>query len=129
MIDDPFYDDDEEEVMDKKEETVPSAQPAEEQPPAECPNCAETRKQMEEYKIGWQRALADYQNLQKETAARRAELVSMSEQQILEDFIPVYDNFKKAFSAKGDGEWSKEQESWVVGIQYIRKQFADILKK
>jgi molecular chaperone GrpE len=41
----------------------------------------------------------------------------------------VYDNFKKAFDAKSEGAWSKEQESWVVGIQYIRKQFADILKK
>jgi molecular chaperone GrpE len=131
MIDDPMYDDEEEEVV-QSPTTQPASEPAAQPPteqPAECANCADLKKQMEEYKIGWQRALADYQNLQKETAARRAELVSLSEQQIVEDFIPVYDNFKKAFDAKGTGEWSKEQESWVVGIQYIRKQFADILKK
>lgn len=129
MIDDPFYDDDEEVVEEKKPE---ANDPHNSEPlptPAECANCAGFKKEMEEYKIGWQRALADYQNLQKETAARRAELVSMSEQQILEDFIPVYDNFKKAFDAKDQGTWTKEQEGWIVGISYIRKQFADILKK
>lgn len=95
-------------------------------------------KQCAEYKHSWQRALADYQNLQKETAARRAEWASMSEQQIVEEFIPVYDNFKKAFGVKEQGAWSKEpsfaeatagrQDSWVRGIEYIKKQFSDVLK-
>ncbi len=127
MIKDTFVDD-EEENQENNQPIPEQAAPAPEQS-AECVNCPEMKKQLEEYKLGWQRALADYQNLQKETAARRAELVSMSEQQILEDFIPVYDNFKKAFDAKSDGAWSPEQESWVIGIQYIRKQFADILKQ
>lgn len=85
-------------------------------------------EQCEEYKVGWQRALADYQNLQKETAARRSEWAQMSKVQILEDFIPVYDNFKKAFASKKQEGWSKEQESWAMGIQFIMKQFGDVLK-
>lgn len=80
-----------------------------------------------EYKQGWQRALADYQNLQKEVAARRAELVQMSEQQILEEFIPVYDNFKLAYRLQTT-DYSPEQQKWVDGIGYIMKQFGDILK-
>ncbi|KKU11761.1 MAG: Protein GrpE [Parcubacteria group bacterium GW2011_GWC2_45_7] len=75
-------------------------------------------KQCAEYKLGWQRAVADYQNLQKEIASRRAELVSMSEQQILEEFIPVYDNFKKAFSLKPASE-GKQTQSWINGIGFI----------
>ncbi len=89
------------------------------------------QKQMEEYKLGWQRALADYQNLQKETAARRAELVSMSEQQIVEEFIPVYDNFKKAYSFHpevDDSAEGKKIQNWITGISFIMKQFGDVLK-
>lgn len=82
----------------------------------------------EEYKLGWQRALADYQNLQKETTTRRAEWAQMSKLQILEDFIPVYDNFKKAFASKKQDGWNKEQENWAMGIQFIMKQFGDVLK-
>ncbi len=96
--------------------------------PAECPNCAQCQVEMQEYKTNWQRATADYQNLQKETATRRAEWASLSEQTILEEFIPVYDNFKKAFASKEQGTWNKEQESWVTGIGYIKKQFGDVLK-
>jgi len=81
-----------------------------------------------DYKDQWLRAQADYANLQKETAAKRSEWASMSEWQILEEFIPVYDNFKKAFSMNIDGE-DKQWESWKQGIGYIMKQFGDILKQ
>ena len=84
-------------------------------------------KECSDYKLGWQRAVADYQNLQKETAARRSEWASLSEQTILEEFIPVYDNFKKAFGSKQTTD-NRQQESWVQGIEYIKKQFRDILK-
>lgn len=86
------------------------------------------RQQVEEYKLGWQRALADYKNLQKETNEKKSEWAHMSEQFILEEFIPVYDNFKKAFVCKDQGTWTKEQENWIMGIKYIMKQFWDVLK-
>lgn len=80
-----------------------------------------------EYKQGWQRALADYQNLQKEVAARRVELVRMSELQILEEFIPVYEHLKLAFRLQ-TSDFSPEQQKWADGIGYIMKQFGEILK-
>ncbi|MFA6105208.1 MAG: nucleotide exchange factor GrpE [Patescibacteria group bacterium] len=85
--------------------------------------------QSAEYKLGWQRAMADYQNLKKETEARRAEWVQMSEQQILEEFIPVYDHFKTAFYHHPDlnGD-QKNIKNWIDGIGYIMKQFGDVLK-
>lgn len=84
-------------------------------------------EQLAEYKAGWQRAQADYANLQKEMEHKRSELVMWSERQILEEFIPVFDNFKKAFASK-QNEWEKEQENWVKGIEYIMKQFDSVLK-
>lgn len=84
------------------------------------------KEQCEQYKSGWLRAQADYQNLQKEIENRRSEWIKMSEVQILEDFIPVYDNFKKAFGHEvKDGQW----ENWKKGIEYIMKQFGDILNQ
>ncbi len=85
----------------------------------------------DEYKAGWQRALADYKNLQKEVNDKKSEWAHMSEQFILEEFIPVYDNFKKAFSHHPDlnaDEASKKIKNWIDGIGYIQKQFWDVLK-
>jgi molecular chaperone GrpE len=76
----------------------------------------------EDYKSKWMRALSDYQNLQKETALQRGEWIRMSELQIIEEFLPVYSNFKKAFAA------GTEQSGWAKGIEYIMKQFGDVLK-
>lgn len=92
-----------------------------------CADCEPLRKQVDEYKSGWQRAHADYQNLVRETNEKRGEWVRMSELQILEEFIPVYDNFKKAFSYQpAEGE-EKKWQNWSQGIGYIMKQFADII--
>lgn len=82
----------------------------------------------DEYKIGWQRAVADYQNLQKETSTRRQEWIAMSKQQIIEDFIPVYDNFKKAFSHHPEVKDQKQVQNWIDGIGHIQRQFQEVLK-
>lgn len=83
---------------------------------------------------GWKRAVADYQNLQKEISEQKREWAIMSERQILEEFIPVYDNFKKAFAHEivagenDDPELTKKWSGWKKGIEYIMKQFGDVLK-
>ena len=88
--------------------------------------------QCAEYKQGWQRAVADYKNLQKETSERRQMLFEMSEQQILEEFVPVYDNFKKAFAhhpiLQETDETHKQVQNWINGIGHIQRQFAEVMK-
>src|SRR3989344_8285927 len=88
------------------------------------------KSEAEEYKANWQRALADYRNLQKETAAMRSQWAQMSEENILQNFIPVYENFKKAFNASlpAGGDNEKQWQGWKQGIEYIMKQFGDVLK-
>lgn len=97
-----------------------------------CKKCENLKKESEEYKLGWQRALADYNNLQKETKSRMSEWIQMSELQILEEFIPVYDNFKKAFAHHPELDTTTEEgkriKNWVDGIGYIMKQFGEVLK-
>jgi len=88
----------------------------------ECRKCEEMKKEREEYKAGWQRALADYKNLQKEISERRAEWIQMSERQILEEFIPVYDHLKMSVMGVN------EENLWVEGVKHVLRQFAEILK-
>ena len=55
---------------------------------------------------------------------------------MLEEFIPVYDNFKKAFvsvpnvveESQTESSDGKKWLNWSQGIGYIMKQFGDILK-
>jgi len=83
-----------------------------------------------DYKDNWLRAQADYQNLQKEVSDQRAQWAKMSELQILQEFVPVFENFKKAFAhgtESGEEMTQKQWENWQKGIEYIKKQFSDIL--
>lgn len=90
-----------------------------------CKNCEKQEKESEEYKIGWQRALADYKNLQTEIEKRKGEWIKMSEAQIVEEFLPVYENLKTVLKAP---EVKESSDAWVEGVKYTAKQFAEILK-
>ena len=69
------------------------------------------------------------QNLQKEVSLQRAEWVRMSEAQILEEFLPVYSNFRKAFSQPVSATAAPGKlDGWAKGIEYIMKQFGDVLR-
>jgi molecular chaperone GrpE len=98
-----------------------------------CADCEKHKAEADEFKSGWQRALADYKNLQNEIAARRSEWAQMSERQILDEFIPVYENFKIAFYHHPEldeaDEKHKNFKNWIDGIGYIMKQFAEIFKQ
>ncbi len=112
---------DEQNLQDENQEAeVVSASP--------CENCQKCKVEAEEYKSGWQRALADYKNLQKESADMRSVWAKASEQYILDEFIPVYENFKKAFSHKENLNEESGWKQWAEGIGHIKKQFGDILK-
>jgi len=92
-----------------------------------CKDCVKYKQEAEEYKSGWQRALADYKNLQREVSERRGEWARLSEQQVLEEFIPVYDHLRMAIQ----GVKNKEQginDPWVDGVNHVLRQFAEILK-
>ncbi len=115
---------DEAQIQDENQEQIQ----AENNKSADCPNCEHLKAEAAEYKTGWQRALADYKNLQKESADMRGVWAKASEQYILEEFVPVYENFKKAFAHKDAMTDEKSWKQWADGIGYIQKQFGDILK-
>ncbi|NBP56779.1 nucleotide exchange factor GrpE [bacterium] len=74
--------------------------------------------------VGWQRAQADYQNLKKESEQARIDSIKLSNKALIENFIPVFDNF--AIATKHLPE-DLQNNNWVQGIVYIHKQLQDIL--
>ena len=75
-----------------------------------------------EYK--WKRALADYQNLQKETAKEKAEFVKFANSAILMEILPVYENLKISLEHADENN----HDAWLKGIKHVIKQFENILK-
>ncbi len=84
------------------------------------------RKEKEEYLTGWQRAKADYVNLQKDEASKLKDIRSFVTTRLVEDLLPALDSFDMAFSNKE--AWEKVDENWRNGVEYIHKQFDQVLE-
>jgi len=88
-----------------------------------CKSCEKHKKEALDYKQGWQRALADYKNLQDEFSGKKQDWIKMSELEIVEEFLPVYENLKLATQGlKADGN------PWLEGVNHVIRQFSEILK-
>ncbi|MEK7189977.1 MAG: nucleotide exchange factor GrpE [Patescibacteria group bacterium] len=83
----------------------------------------------ENYLANWKRALADYDNLKRETTREKAEMVKFAQAMSAMNFIEVYDNYKKALAHKPNAADSKSVEQWFVGVEHIKKQFVETLKQ
>ena len=78
-----------------------------------------------DYKNMYLRALADYDNLKKETAKDRAEFVNFANANLLLELLPIMDNFNAAFNMIPPAE---EKNAWVIGLGHIKKQLGDFLQ-
>jgi len=78
----------------------------------------------ESWEHQYKRALADYQNLLKQTAKDREEFVKYVLSDFLQDILPVYDHLKVSISGLKDED---KDNPWVEGVRHVLKQFKDIL--
>ena len=78
------------------------------------------RKEKEEYLTGWQRAKADYVNLQKELDLVRINISIITKEKMVEKLLPVLDSFEMAFLNKD--HWDKIDKDWQNGITSIYQQ-------
>jgi molecular chaperone GrpE len=93
----------------------------------------ELQKKVEEYLAGWQRAKADYENLEKQAIKEKAELIKNAGTEMVISLLPILDNFSKAFEHKpGLGSCSDEEKKnltqWFEGVDNIYRQFADVFR-
>jgi len=80
-----------------------------------------------EIEASWKRALADYQNLQKDVARERVEMGQYATLRVVERFLPVFDNFHVAVSHMPKTE-DKTVLNWALGVGFIQKQIDDAMK-
>jgi molecular chaperone GrpE len=83
------------------------------------------RREKEEYLTGWQRAKADYINLQKELEQTRINSSILTKEKMVEKLLPAFDSFEMAFANKE--HWEKLDKEWQNGIKSIHKQFTSSL--
>ncbi|PIR06946.1 MAG: nucleotide exchange factor GrpE [Candidatus Komeilibacteria bacterium CG11_big_fil_rev_8_21_14_0_20_36_20] len=81
-------------------------------------------KQVAENLAGWQKALADYQNLQKETAKQMAGLSVFQTNVLILEILPVFDNYRIALQHIPKAE---QQSSWAIGLEHILKMWESFL--
>jgi molecular chaperone GrpE len=85
------------------------------------------RKEKEEYLTGWQRAKADYINLQKELDGVRISSGIFAKESMAEKLFPALDSFDMAISDKI--HWEKIDKDWQNGILSIQQQLFSGLEK
>ncbi len=89
-----------------------------------------SRKDLEqqagEHLAGWQKALADYQNLQKETQTRMANFKDLNTSSLVLEILPIFDNYQVAVTHIPADQ---QQESWAVGLQHILQMWQTFLEE
>ncbi|HCC22124.1 nucleotide exchange factor GrpE [Candidatus Uhrbacteria bacterium RIFOXYC2_FULL_47_19] len=77
-----------------------------------------------DYKDSYLRVVADYDNLKKETVRLRGEYARYAATEMIREFLPVYDNLKKALE---HAPTSSDCTKWTEGIGLIVDQCGKVL--
>jgi len=70
------------------------------------------------------RALADYQNLLKQSAKDRSDFVKYALSEFLHSIVPVYDHLKLSIQGLSEAD---SQNPWAQGVSHVLKQFKEVL--
>ncbi|MFH2062808.1 MAG: nucleotide exchange factor GrpE [bacterium] len=112
---------------DKKKSAEPQPEPDE---TAECcgggqAGCAcGGDEQNLDYKDSYLRAVADYDNLKKETLRLRGDYAKYAATEVIGQLLPVGDNLKKALDQRPQDEVCAK---WIEGIVLISEQFGKVM--
>ncbi len=74
---------------------------------------------------GWQKALADYQNLQKEQEKKLANLKTFLSLDIIGQLLPIFDNYQLALSHIPEAE---KKLAWAIGLEHVFKLWEAFLR-
>ncbi len=86
-----------------------------------------TREEKAEYLTGWQRAKADYVNLQKDADERLRKGKELGREEFADSLLPVLDAFDMAMGNKE--AWEKVDANWRTGIEYIHSKLISALSE
>jgi molecular chaperone GrpE len=83
---------------------------------------AEARSQAAEYKDGWQRSVADFQNYRRRIESEKADTYQNAVGSIIKRYLPVLDDMERAMAAR------PSDLAWVDGIELIYRKLQSILE-
>ncbi|MEF2247275.1 MULTISPECIES: nucleotide exchange factor GrpE [unclassified Paenibacillus] len=86
----------------------------------------ELKNQVEEQQQRFLRAQADFDNFRRRTMKEKEELGQYASMKLIEQLLPVVDNFERAIAATGA---NKDFDSLAKGVEMIFKQLAQVLEQ
>ena len=84
-------------------------------------------EQCEEHLAGWKRALADYDNLQKDLAREKTEMRNYAIESILNKLIPVIDHFDQGLRNRPDE--IDGIATWLEGMEIVQKEMIQLMEE
>ncbi|MBI2582995.1 nucleotide exchange factor GrpE, partial [Candidatus Azambacteria bacterium] len=87
---------------------------------------AECKKQSEEYLAGWQRAKADYANLEKRQTKLLEEFKEFADAATLLELLDIVDSFEQAEKALPE---ELRNHEWAKGVMRIKSAWDEFLKR
>lgn len=100
------------------EETTGGKEAPEEESPED-----KLKKELDDSKDKYLRLMAEYDNFRKRSAKERLEITDTAKGNVINELLPVYDNFERALGTETQDAVYKQ------GVEMIFKQFGDALKK
>jgi molecular chaperone GrpE len=82
---------------------------------------AEAMSQVAEYKDGWQRSVAEFQNFRRRVDAEKAETYQNAVGSIIKRYLPILDDMERALATR------PADLAWVDGIELIYRKLQCIL--
>jgi len=102
----------------------PSTAPAQAPAPAENPEIAALKQQLDETFARYQRAVADLENYKRRSRQELVERTQYANEQLVVKLLPLLDNFQRALDHAPAGV----DAQWFDGIKLIARQFEDLLQ-
>ena len=90
----------------------------------EISNEVKLEKEVAELKEKYLRLYSDFENFRKRTSKERIELISTASEGVLQDLIPVVDDFERAFKAN---EKEEDGKKVLEGTQIVFQKFVKVL--
>lgn len=83
---------------------------------------AEAQRQAAEYKDGWQRALADFQNYKRRADSEKSETYRIAAGDIVRRYLPILDDLERALAAR------PADLAWAEGIELIYRKWQSLIE-
>ncbi len=116
--------------MDDFNAVSPNQPPAQDPTPPSNASCIDAShataiEERDRYEQGWKRALADYQNLKRETERQQKEFAQWCTGELLLEMLPIADHFDEALGHIPESQGG----GWVEGFKHIRRELEEIFKR